>query len=51
MKHNDEVAEQLLDSKTEHPQEHILKSPKKPTAKEKNKAATQRKAVRHDTGR
>lgn len=51
MKHNQEIAEQLLDSTGERPQEHILKSPKKPTAQEKKKAAKQREAIRRDTGR
>ena len=43
----DELAEQLLDTKkSERPKEHVLKSPKKPTAEEKEKAAKQRKATR-----
>lgn len=45
------VAEQLLDAKGERPKEHVLKTPRKPTAKEKNKAKTQRKAIVHDLGR
>jgi hypothetical protein len=49
---NDELAEQLLDTKkSERPKEHVLKTPSKPTVKEKNKAATQRKAAQHDLGK
>lgn len=49
---NDESADQLLDTKkSERPKEHVLKTPKKPTVKEKNKAATHRKAARHDLGK
>jgi|HubBroStandDraft_4_1064222.scaffolds.fasta_scaffold56549_3 hypothetical protein len=52
MKPEAQLAEQLLNSKkSERPKEHALKTPKKPTAKEKNKAATQRKAVQHDLGK
>ena len=52
MKSSDEqLAEQLLDSKGERPKEHVLKTPKKPGVKEKNKAQTQRKAIQHDLGR
>ena len=39
------LAEQLLDAKGERPKEHVLKIPKKPTVKRKNKAKTQRKAI------
>ena len=45
------TTEQLLDSESQRPKEHVLKSPKKPDAKQKNKAATQRKAIQHDTGK
>lgn len=35
---NDELAEQLLDTKqSERPKKHVLKTPKKPTAEEKEK--------------
>lgn len=37
MKQNHDAVEQLLESKSERPKGHILKSPKKPGAKEKNK--------------
>jgi hypothetical protein len=48
----DELAEQLLDTKkSERPKEHILKTPKKPTAEEKIKAAKQRKAIQDDLGK
>jgi hypothetical protein len=51
MKPNEQLTEQLLDTqKSERPKENVLKTPKKPTAKEKNKASTQRKAARHDLG-
>jgi hypothetical protein len=51
MKSNKQFAEELLDTKiTERPKEHVLKTPKKPSVKEKNKAATQRKAIQHDLG-
>jgi hypothetical protein len=49
MKPEKQSAEQLLDSKGERPKEHVLKSPKKPGVKEKNK--TQRKAIQHDLGK
>jgi hypothetical protein len=49
---DEQLAEQLLDTKkSERPQEHVLKTPKKPTVKEKNKAQTQRKAIQHDLGK
>jgi len=49
---NDELAEQLLDTKkSERPKEHVLKTPKKPTTEEKNKAAKQRKAMQDDLGK
>ena len=49
---NDELAEQLLDTKkSERPKEHVLKTPKKPTAEEKNKAAKQRKDIQNDLGK
>jgi hypothetical protein len=48
---NDELAEQLLDSKGERPKGHVLKTPKKPTAEEKEKAAKQRKAIQDDLGK
>jgi hypothetical protein len=49
---NDELAEQLLDTKkSERPKEHVLKTPKKPTAEEKNKAAKQRKDIQKDLGK
>jgi len=52
MKPDEQLAEQLLDTKkSERPQEHVLKTPKKPTVKEKNKAQTQRKAIQHDLGK
>jgi hypothetical protein len=51
MKPEEQSAEQLLDSKGERPKEHVLKSPKKPGVKEKNKAQTQRKAIQHDLGK
>jgi hypothetical protein len=47
----DRLAEQLLDTKGERPREHVLKTPKKPTVKEKNKAKTQRKAIERDLGK
>jgi hypothetical protein len=48
----DELAEQLLDTKkSERPQEHVLKTPKQPTAEEKEKAAKQRKAIEDDLGK
>src|ERR1700688_2766253 len=49
---NDELAEQLLDTKkSERLKEHVLKTPKKPTAEEKNKAAKQRKDMQDDLGK
>jgi len=52
MKPDDELAEQLLDTKkSERPQEHVLKTPKKPTAEEKEKAARQRKAIQDNLGK
>jgi hypothetical protein len=51
VKQNHDAVEQLLESKSERPKGHILKSPKKPGVKEKNKAATQRKAIEHDLGK
>ena len=46
-----ESAEQLLNSKGERPKEHVLKTPKKPGVKQKNKAKTQHKAIQHDLGK
>lgn len=52
MKTNDELAEQLLNTKkSERPQEHVLKTPKKPPAEEKEKATKQRKAIQDDLGK
>jgi hypothetical protein len=52
MKPDDELAEQLLDTKkSERPQEHVLKTPKKPTAEEKEKAARQRTAIQDNLGK
>jgi len=52
MKSNEQLAEQLLDTKkSERPKEHVLKTPKKPTVEEKNKAAKQRKAIQDDLGK
>jgi hypothetical protein len=49
---NDELAEQLLDTKkSERPKEHVLKTPNKPTAEEKNRAAKQRKDIQNDLGK
>jgi preprotein translocase subunit Sss1 len=48
---NDELAEQLLDSKGERPKGHVLKAPKKPTAEEKEKVAKQGKAIQDDLGK
>jgi hypothetical protein len=43
-----EAVEQLLESPSEHPEGYKLNLPQKVSAKEKNKAATQRKAIEHD---
>ena len=51
MNQDRELAERLLDAKGERPKEHVLKTPKKPTVKEKNKAKTQHKAIKHDLGK
>jgi hypothetical protein len=51
MNPNRELAERLLGAKGERPKEHVLKAPKKPTVKEKNKAKTQRKASERDLGK
>jgi hypothetical protein len=51
MSDDQKVADELLDSKSERPKGHILRKPRKPTVKEKNKAETQQKAIKHDTGR
>jgi hypothetical protein len=51
MKPEEQSAEQLLDSKGVRPKGHVLKTPKKPTAEEKIKAAKQRKAIQHDLGK
>ena len=52
MKSNEQLAEQLLDTtKSERPKEHVLKTPKTPTAEEKNKAAKQRKDIQNDLGK
>ena len=50
-KQNDELAEQLLDAEKQYPKEQVLKTPKKPTAEEKEKAAKQRKAIQDDLGK
>ncbi len=51
VKAEEQLAEELLNSKSERPKEHVLKTPKKPGVKEKNKAQTQRKAIQHDLGK
>jgi hypothetical protein len=52
LKSNEQLAEQLLDTtKSERPKEHVLKTPKTPTAEEKNKAAKQRKDIQNDLGK
>jgi hypothetical protein len=47
----DELAEHLLDIEKQHPQEHVLKTPKQPTAAEKEKAAQQRKDMQDSLGK
>ena len=51
MKPEEQLAEELLNSKSERPKEHVLKTPKKPTAEEKIKAVKQRKAIQNDLGK
>ena len=48
---NDELAEQLLDAEKQYPQEYVLKTPTKPTAEEKEKAAKQRKDIQDSLGK
>jgi hypothetical protein len=48
MKVENQSAEQLLDSQRQRQKGYVLKKPKEPDVKEKNKAQTQRKAARHD---
>jgi hypothetical protein len=51
METEEQLAEQLLNSASEYPKEHILKTPKEPTAEEKNKAAKQRNMIQDDLGK
>ena len=52
MKPDEQLAEQLLDTeKSERPKEHVLQTPKKPTAEEKEKAAKQHKDMQDDLGK
>ena len=48
---NERLAKQLLDSKSERPKGHVLKTPKKPGIEERKKAEAQRKAIQHDLGK
>lgn len=51
MKPEEQSAEQLLEAEKQYPKGHVLKTPKQPTAEEKEKAAKQRKAIQDDLGK
>jgi len=48
---NENIAEELLDSKRVYPSVHKLKGSSKPTEEEKRKAKAQRQKARESTGR